>query len=199
MSTTTDTEAPGALNSAVQFYWLMTALAIEISFSGLLSIASRFLQGYFQSVYQVTTIMVAFNIACIAYCVIGLLAWNSVESNCTAVLLSANILSHLFYISFYCFMIAKTLVISDMDPRVAYASIAILLNRFCWATADVVLSPGIWIDERCIFVQHPVTGVAYNISDLLTDLFCTFVSITWNWNILKSDFSGMMRVIVKEN
>ncbi|KAJ3267327.1 hypothetical protein HDU77_000040 [Chytriomyces hyalinus] len=198
MSTAQGTQTPEA-NRAFQFYWLMTALTIEISFSGLLSIASRYLQGYFQSVYQVTTIMVVFNTACMSYCVTGLVVWSSVESNCPSFSLAANILSHIFYTSFYCFMIAKTLVISDMDPWVAYASIAILFNRICWAAADIALSPAIWSDGRCVFVQHPVTGVAYNVSDLLTDLFCTIVSITWNWNILKSDFSGMMRVIVKEN
>ncbi|TPX76704.1 hypothetical protein CcCBS67573_g02031 [Chytriomyces confervae] len=198
MSTAQGTQAPEA-NRAFQFYWLVTALTIEISFSGLLSIGSRFLQGHFQSVYQVTTIMVVFNIASMSYCVTGLLVWSSVESNCPSFLLAANTLSHIFYTSFYCFMIAKTLVISDMDPWVAYASIAILFNRICWAAADIALSTGIWSDGGCVFVQHPVTGVAYNASDLLTDLFCTVVSIAWNWSILISDFSGMMRVIVKEN
>ncbi|KAJ3031025.1 UNVERIFIED_CONTAM: hypothetical protein HDU68_006863 [Siphonaria sp. JEL0065] len=146
-------------------------------------------------------IMLNFNIACIFYMFNIFFDLYLVESNCEIGQHIGNTSSHYFYLSFDFFILFKSYIVSNMNHWVLKSAILIYVNRLFWTVFDVVKSGGVWdpVSQNCNYVQNPVSGIGYNASDMIVDLFCTIVSITFTWRLRKSKITRIAEVILQEN
>ncbi|KAJ3380536.1 hypothetical protein HDU84_005754 [Entophlyctis sp. JEL0112] len=62
-----------------------------------------------------------------------------------------------------------------------------------WAIADNILSGGYWdaVDGYCGYNQNVITGIGYYVADMLCDIFCTVLNLSY-WGTVSLD-------LVKEN
>ena len=109
-----------------------------------------------------------------------------------------NSASHYFYLSFDLFVLFKTCVISGFHKGVVGMAGIIFVNRLCWTALDISRSGGYWdpVGQQCNYYQFPMSGIAYNASDMICDVFCTLVSVFGTSKISKSRIA---EVILQEN
>ncbi|ORY45148.1 hypothetical protein BCR33DRAFT_716483, partial [Rhizoclosmatium globosum] len=123
------------------------------------------------------------------------------KSNCVIGNLFGNSASHYFYLSFDVFVLFKTCVISGFNVWVIVLSGIVFANRVIWTILDIYKSGGYWdeIEQQCHYRQFPLSGIGYNASDMVCDLYCTVVSIIFSWKMLRFSSSGMKELIYQEN
>ncbi|KAI9335754.1 hypothetical protein BDR26DRAFT_524427 [Obelidium mucronatum] len=180
---------------------IISGLSLEISFSGIISVTQRLLTPTAESFRLCGTIMILFNIFCIVYQ--SLFNWGYFlnQHNCEVGNLWANIASHLFYFTFGCFLLFKAYSVSHDAKWVKLCSLLIIINRIVWGVLDIWKSYGAWDAslDQCIYYQNRITGVGYFLADLISDIFCTLVSIACSYKFLNSDITKIGEVIISEN
>ncbi|KAI9326311.1 hypothetical protein BDR26DRAFT_877513, partial [Obelidium mucronatum] len=180
---------------------VLGGLTGEISISGILASIVLAAQQKKSGRNWAFIIMTNFNLACIFY--MGNIFYDLylVESNCVSGQYIGNSSSHYFYLSFDFFILFKSYVVSCFDVWVFRLGFLIFLNRLFWTALDIYSSGGRWDPEimNCNYVQNPLSGMGYNASDIVVDVFCTIVSLIFTWKHLKSKISRIGEVILQEN
>ncbi|KAJ3228566.1 hypothetical protein HDU81_006108 [Chytriomyces hyalinus] len=178
------------------FGWIINTCLIGILVS-LLRVASTASMPY----KKLAAMMILFNVLCISCH--GLAVWTVFlgEMDCVNVSIAENVVGHCFYISFDFFILYKTLATCGFDKRVRVGVITLLANRTLWAVVDIVRSQASYdaATVTCYYSQDKFSGLAYNVSDLLSDLYATAMCIAFNWSNFAFTVSAVLRIVVKEN
>ncbi|KAI9333574.1 hypothetical protein BDR26DRAFT_868142 [Obelidium mucronatum] len=177
------------------------SLAINTSAVGLFCTIHRLLTTKSNSFWIVAGLMTLFNVFSIVYQISYVWSLFLEEGNCIAGNFVANFTSHLFYLSFDTFLLYKTYSISLQNRFIVWGVVILFIHRLVWTVWDIVASTGVWDadTQTCSYQQFPITGVGYNVSDILIDCFATTVAVSFNYSSLSSNLSQTVQVLVKEN
>ncbi|KAJ3071840.1 hypothetical protein HDU98_004731, partial [Podochytrium sp. JEL0797] len=116
-------------------------------------VAQMGLAGLAASVYNnwhqmktINYIMSLFNIFCVIYQVLAALAMFYYQGvvQCETFQVVSDFSFHLFSVSFDCFMLYKTYIVSGSNNIVQGVAWVLLANRLVWSIYDLVKSGGIW-------------------------------------------------------
>ncbi|ORY45092.1 hypothetical protein BCR33DRAFT_716434 [Rhizoclosmatium globosum] len=149
-------------------------------------------------------LMLFFNTWGIIYMALNTWALFLTRDFCFPGQIVVNLASQVYYISFDVFLLYKTYALCPAKPRIRLSIGLVILHRFLWTLADLVSSRGIYNDatNACEYYQNPITGFGYNASDIICDLFCTYIAVSKNWSHLSrhsKNFSIVARIVVHEN
>ncbi|KAJ3223937.1 hypothetical protein HDU81_008830 [Chytriomyces hyalinus] len=180
---------------------IIVGLVIEVSFTGVLSITLRMLRKESKNFWKMAWLMLFCNAWCIVYMVFSTLSFFAGKDNCIVINAMSNVSAHLFYVSCDGFLLYKTYAVSNRNRIVLAVGVLILAHRVMWSVWDIAKSGGVYDAETdtCYYYQYPFVGFAYNVADLIIDVFCTIVSIGANWNYLFTSFGKLAEVLAKEN
>ncbi|KAJ3281911.1 hypothetical protein HDU79_010382 [Rhizoclosmatium sp. JEL0117] len=212
VTSTTNTTLPAApappsiSNQQFAVLGLMVGNTLEVAIGGIISIGIFHLSGEnpgkgSMKINWTSLLMVNFNFAAIIYMAWFIADWWLDGSNCVIGSILDNAASHYFYLSFDLFILFKTCVISGYNRVVVVMAAVIYLNRMSWSALDIAKSGGSWDPDGqlCSYVQFPLSGLGYNASDIITDLFASVVSVIFTLKHIKSGFNKIGQVIMQEN
>ncbi|ORY45054.1 hypothetical protein BCR33DRAFT_716407 [Rhizoclosmatium globosum] len=142
-----------------------------------------------------------FNFFCVMYMIITNLAYTLNQSDCDFGQRWVNVISHCFYLTFDSFMLYKTYAISGFNSNVLLGIIAVLLHRLAWTLFDLIKSGGLWdlVGNQCIYSQYPLSGIGYNTSDIVCDMFSLIVSLAFTYKNISESQSWLERVLLFES
>ncbi|KAI9326310.1 hypothetical protein BDR26DRAFT_877511 [Obelidium mucronatum] len=184
---------------------VLGGITAEVAISGLASTLPQLLYGKTvsnkHSLNYTALIMTNFNVACLIYMFNIFYDLYLSRDTCTLGHHLGNASSHYFYLSFDFFILFKSLAVSNMDRWVFRGAIFVFMNRLVWTVLDLIHSGGHWdpVIQQCSYFQHPLSGLGYNISDMIVDLFCTVLSIAFTWRLLNSKVTRIAEIILQEN
>ncbi|ORY39840.1 hypothetical protein BCR33DRAFT_719667, partial [Rhizoclosmatium globosum] len=184
----------------------MVGNTLEVAIGGIVSIIIFHFSGTTpgkgsMKINWTSLLMINFNISAIIYMGWFIAAWSLDGSNCVIGSILDNAASHYFYLSFDIFILFKTCVISGYNKIVVILAAMIYLNRMSWSALDVIKSGGSWDPDAqsCNYFQFPLSGLGYNASDIITDLFASVVSVIFTLKHVKAGFNKIGQVIMQEN
>ncbi|KAI8826315.1 hypothetical protein BJ741DRAFT_631655 [Chytriomyces cf. hyalinus JEL632] len=187
---------PQILFLSLLFGWIINTCIIGILVS-VMRVASAASMPY----KKLAAMMILFNVLCISCLGIAIWAVFFGALDCVYGSIGENVVGHCFYISFDIFILYKTLATCGFDRRVRAGIIVLLANRTLWAVVDIARSRASYdaATLTCYYSQDPLSGFAYNLSGLLSDLYATAMCIAFNWSNFAYTVSAVLRIVVKEN
>ncbi|ORY46576.1 hypothetical protein BCR33DRAFT_715618, partial [Rhizoclosmatium globosum] len=157
----------------------LAGLAIEISFSGLITITCRHVQRVSSLLTINNMTMVLFNITSVVYS--GFCIWSLLlgDQGCSLISMTDTALGHVFYLFFDAFMLYKTYQVSHKNFYILCVIAVLMVNRFIWSVLDTMYSSAEFdpVGQLCVYTQNPWTGIGYNAADTIVDSFALVVAV----------------------
>ncbi|KAI9349787.1 hypothetical protein BDR26DRAFT_852802 [Obelidium mucronatum] len=185
---------------------IITGVIIEVSLTGLISTLSRWYNSASPNFWKSAILMILFNIGNMAYAVIytRFTFFVNVSASCMVAGYALNAISHFVVVIFDCFLLFKmfhTVRLKKHKKMLYWVIGSILANRATWTVVDLFVSFPIWDSDNnvCYYIQNQITGIGYNLSDILCDVIVTLVSVVANWHFVGVDMSPLVRVLLIEN
>ncbi|KAI8830127.1 hypothetical protein BJ741DRAFT_621153 [Chytriomyces cf. hyalinus JEL632] len=178
--------APQELKDSLRFQILLCAilagLPIESSLLGSFRAVKELWASKNPKFNTLGRIILACNIFCFLDTVFSLWGWFLQKENCLWHSFMENITSHLFLGSCDAlFLYIAYRGISGENRVVLVVMLLTLLNRFVWAVIDLVNSGGLWDEQtqQCFYFQDTISGIGYNIADVICELSSTIIVINY--------------------
>ncbi|KAJ3076542.1 hypothetical protein HDU98_002533 [Podochytrium sp. JEL0797] len=186
-NTTATLMGPSGLTTTQLFLAnIINGLAVEVAVSSILTIMWRFLyrsdpqkKRDFKALIAFGLMMVG-NLAALAYIGTNILFGGVVlKGSCVALAFVNTFTCHSFFMSFDLLILFKCYYISNKHIWVLRFGLLIFAHRFIWAVFDLCWSYGLWDDtaQVCYYIQNGITGLGYNIADILSDSMATLTAI----------------------
>ncbi|KAJ3063659.1 hypothetical protein HDU98_000543 [Podochytrium sp. JEL0797] len=194
---------PQAIPSMTNIQYLAVGIGEGMAFQIIIAGSTGILWHNWRQLKHIHYIMLTFNTIAIPVRILQCLALYAFQGQhaCHYNFFVENAVCHFFDISFDCFLLYKSYIVSGYNKWVRAFIAICFVNRLVWTVLDIPKSHGNWdaTTQTCNYYDDPITGLTWNLSDIFMDLASTFISVYFCWGQLTSNFNQIAKVIVTDN
>ncbi|KAJ3282739.1 hypothetical protein HDU79_009687 [Rhizoclosmatium sp. JEL0117] len=152
-------------------------------------------------IWAPTLLINGYNFFCIIDMIVTELTFTLNENDCDFGQRWANVIAHCSYLTFDSFILYKTYAISGFNSKVLLGIITVLLHRLVWTLLDLINSGGLWdvVGNQCLYNQYPLSGIGYNSSDVVCDVFSLTISFLYTYKNISDSQSWLERILLFES